>query len=66
MTKVYLENYVGTFYDDHVFFESNEFGEDDQANLWINKDKEIYDYEGCYEIPEEVMFLMTVLGYTLL
>lgn len=65
MTKVQLANYDGTFYDDRAVFEHRDFGEDDGAVLWINDKKEIWDYEGCYEIPEEVAFLMTGLGYVL-
>jgi hypothetical protein len=63
MIEVKLKGYEITWNDDNVYFEHDEYGEDAGIKIWFNKDKEIYDYEGQYDIPKKVASFMTLMGY---
>jgi|JMBY01.1.fsa_nt_gi hypothetical protein len=63
MTKEKLKGYEVYWQDDSVYFEHDEYGEDAGIKLWFNANKEIYDYEGQYDIPTRVLSFMKELGY---
>ena len=64
MTTVGTKNYTGGIRNDRVFFEHNEYGEDNSVTMYI-KDGVVTDYEYCYEIPSEIQTFMIRKGYDL-
>ena len=64
METVGTKNYTGGIRNDRVFFEHNEYGEDNCVTMYI-RDGVVTDYEYCYEIPAEIQTFMIRKGYDL-
>jgi len=60
-----LKNYTGFIDDKVVAFEHNLRGEDDGVVMHLDDNFNVTDYEGCYEIPAEVVAFMIKKGYGL-
>ena len=65
MTTVGTKNYTGGIRNDRVFFEHNEYGEDNSVTMYIKDDNVVYDYDHCWEIPAEIQTFMIRKGYNL-
>ena len=64
MKTIGTANYSGEVMEDRVWFEHNDFGEDDCVTMHV-KDGVVVDYEHCYEIPREIQAFMIKKGYDL-
>ena len=64
ITTVGTKNYSGEISKDRVWFEHNDFGEDNCVTMHV-RDGVVTDYEYCYEIPSEIQTFMIRKGYDL-
>jgi hypothetical protein len=64
MKTVGTANYSGEISKDRVWFEHNDFGEDDCVTMHV-RNGIVTDYEYCYEIPSEIQAFMIKKGYDL-
>jgi len=55
---------VVTSNHERIYFESDEEGEDDSGTMWF-VDKVLVDYDGCFELPKEMIPRMTLEGYNM-
>ena len=46
----------------HGFFEHKKLGDDYAGGLWFNNNK-LIDYDGCFEIDEEITDALTTAGF---
>ena len=44
------------------YFEHHTLGEDKAGGLWFNKEGALYDYDGCYSLPKEVVTELEARG----
>jgi hypothetical protein len=49
---------------ERIYFESDKEGENDCGTMWF-VDKALVDYDGCYELPKEMILRMTLEGYNM-
>jgi len=56
--------YRDTIASEYLYFENDKTGEDDCGGMWFNN-KELYDYDGCFEIPMKVIEQLESEGYNM-
>ena len=65
MKRIYTENFEVGIHDDrkHGWFEHNELGDECGGGLWFEDDGTLYDYDGVYMIPLEVLAALKAEGF---
>lgn len=50
---------------EYAYFEHNKMGDDYAGGLWFNLKGELIDYDGVYELPNEIIEALQNKGYNM-